>query len=133
MNTNRDFLVIVDCKNGTVVEKRPIRFFNTDRNVSNLFIKLVIPIYVENDVVEYAELENASDYEVTLNVIAPNNELKTIKSTLLSEGLIFTIDFPISFTDAVGVYLCEFIISTMVNGIEEILNVTSLVSVVGVE
>ena len=121
MNTNRDFLVIVDCKNGTVVEKRPIRFFNTDRNVSNLFIKLVIPIYVENDVVEYAELENASDYEVTLNVIAPNNELKTIKSTLLSEGLIFTIDFPISFTDAVGVYLCEFIISTMVNGIEEIL------------
>lgn len=121
MNTNRDFLVIVDCKNGTVVEKRPIRFFNTDRNVSNLFIKLVIPIYVENDVVEYAELENASDYEVTLNVITPNNELKTIKSTLLSEGLIFTIDFPISFTDAVGVYLCEFIISTMVNGIEEIL------------
>ena len=121
MNTNRDFLVIVDCKNGTVVEKRPIRFFNTDRNVSNLFIKLVIPIYVENDVVEYAELENASDYEVTLNVIAPNNELKTIKSTLLSEGLIFTIDFPISFTDAVGIYLCEFIISTMVNGIEEIL------------
>lgn len=121
MNTNRDFLVIVDCKNGTVVEKRPIRFFNTDRNVSNLFIKLVIPIYVENDVVEYAELENASDYEVTLNVITPSNELKTINSTILSEGLIFTIDFPISFTDAVGVYLCEFIISTMVNGIEEIL------------
>ena len=121
MNTNRDFLVIVDCKNGTVVEKRPIRFFNTDRNVSNLFIKLVIPIYVENDVVEYAILENASDYEVTLNVIAPNNELKTIKSTLLSRELIFTIDFPISFTDTIGVYLCEFIISTMVNGIEEIL------------
>lgn len=121
MNTNRDFLVIVDCKNGTVVEKRPIRFFNTDRNVSNLFIKLVIPIYVENDVVEYAELENASDYEVTLNVITPNNELKIIKSTLLSRELIFTIDFPISFTDTIGVYLCEFIISTMVNGIEEIL------------
>ena len=91
MNTNRDFLVAVDCKNGSVVAKRPIRFFNTDKNTSNIFIKLVIPIYVDNDLVEYAELENASNYTVILHVKKPNGNLRTMTATLLEEGL-FLVD-----------------------------------------
>ena len=120
MNTNRDFLVIVDCKNGTVVAKRPIRFFNTDKNTSNIFIKLVIPIYVDNDLVEYAELENASNYTVILHVKKPNGNLRTMTATLLEEGL-FLVDLSDDYININGDYTCEFRIHTTVNEVEEII------------
>ena len=120
MNTNRDFLVIVDCKNGSVVAKRPIRFFNTDKNTSNIFIKLVIPIYVDNDLVEYAELENASSYTVILHVKKPNGNLRTMTATLLEEGL-FLVDLSDDYININGDYTCEFRIHTIVNELEEII------------
>ena len=119
MNTNRDFLVIVDCKNGSVVAKRPIRFFNTDKNTSNIFIKLVIPIYVDNDLVEYAELENASNYTVILHVKKPNGNLRTMTANLLEEGL-FLVDLSEDYINVNGDYTCEFRIHTTVNEVEEI-------------
>ena len=119
-NTNRDYLVVVDCKNGSVVAKRNMKFFNSDKNTSNIFIKLMIPVYADDDLVEYADLENASDYTVILHVKKPNGNLRTMTATLLEEGL-FLVDLSDDYININGDYTCEFRIHTIVNELEEII------------
>lgn len=119
-NTNRDYLVVCDVKNSTITIKRQLKFFNTDRNTSNIFIRLVNQIDVDENIKDYVNIENAKDYSVSMRVVKPNNELKTINAVLLEEENLFRIDLPVEYTDIVGTYMCELVTRTVVNNLEEL-------------
>lgn len=119
-NTNRDYLVVNTVKDSTISIKRALKFVNTDRNTSNIFIRLVNEIEVDENIKDYVDIEDAENYSVSMRVIKPNNELKTIGATLLVEENLFRIDLPQDFTDIVGTYACELVVRTEVDGVEEI-------------
>ena len=120
LNTNRDYLCIIDVKNGTVVAKRPLKFITTDRNTMNIFVKLVVPIfYVDDDLIEYADMENASNYQVIMHTKKPNKNVLTTYAVYLTEGL-FQLNLDENYINVSGVYSCEFAIHSTVNDTEEI-------------
>lgn len=119
LNTNRDYLCIIDVKNGTVVAKRPLKFITTDKNTMNIFVKLVVPIYVDDDLIEYADMENASNYQVIMHTKKPNKNILTTSAVYLTEGL-FQLNLDENYINIGGVYSCEFAIHSTVNNIQEI-------------
>ena len=119
-NTNRDYLIICDVKNSTLVINRPIKFYITDKNTSNVFIKLVTQIEQDGSIYKYVEIENANNYEVTMRIIKPNGEVKSIIASRLEEGAIYQVDLQEDCKNIIGTYTCELLISTTVNGVQEL-------------
>ena len=74
-NTNRDYIVICDVKNSKLTLYRPIKFYITDKNTSNIFIRLVTKIENDSGVTEYVDIEPASNFVVTMRIIKPDNEV----------------------------------------------------------
>ena len=119
-NTNRDYLVVCDVKNSGVTIARPMNFYVTDKNTSNIFVKLVTQIITDYGIKEYVDIENATDYTVTLRVIKPNNETKSIVANELIDGSIYQIDLAEDYKDMDGTYKCELLIGTSVSGRQEL-------------
>lgn len=120
-NANRDYAIVYDVKNSSLVLSRPLIFYITDKNTSNIFVKLVAKITTEENVSKYVDIENASNYVVTMRVIKPNDERKTITGYQHEPGSVFQFDLTSDFIDMPGLYLCELLISTTVNGRQELI------------
>lgn len=119
-NANRDYLVICDVKNSKITIARPMNFYVTDRNTSNIFVKLVTQITTDDGIKQYVDIENATDYTLTLRVVKPNNETKSVVASELIDGSIYQIDLAEDYKDMAGTYKCELLVSTTVNGRQEL-------------
>ena len=120
-NANRDYVIVYDVKNSSLVLSRPLIFYITDKNTSNIFVKLVTKVSVENGIDRYTDIENASNYVLTMRVIKPSNEVKSLEATQHEEGSIFQFDLTEGFKDIPGKYICELTISTIVNSRQELI------------
>ena len=119
-NTNRDYVVVNDVKSGQIAIKRALKFYVTDKNTSNIFIKLVETRVDENGIYQFVELEPANDYEVSLRIVKPDNSTKTIRAAIMKDKEIFQVDLPNDCIDIKGKYSCEVLVSTTVNSIQEL-------------
>ena len=120
-NANRDYAIVYDVKNGLIVLSRPLIFYITDKNTSNIFVKLVTRVNVGNGIDQYTDIENASNYVLTMRVIKPNNEVKSLEATQHEEESIFQFDLTEDFKDIPGKCICELTISTIVNSRQELI------------
>ena len=120
-NTNRDYAIVYDVKNSSLVLSRPLNFYITDKNTSNIFVRLVTIVDVGNGIDQYTDLEPASNYALTMRVIKPNNEVKSIEATQHEPESIFQFDLTEGFKDIPGKYICELTISTIVKGRQELI------------
>ena len=120
-NANRDYAIVYDVKNGSLVLSRPLNFYITDKNTSNIFVRLVTRVSVGNGIDQYTDIEQASDYVLTMRVIKPNNEVKSLEATQHEEGSIFQFDLTEDFKDIPGKYICELTISTIVSSRQELI------------
>ena len=118
-NANRDYAIVYDVKNSLLVLSRPLIFYLTDKNTSNIFVKLVKRVIVGNGIDQYADIENASSYVLTMRVIKPDDEVKSIIATQHESESIFQFDLTEDFKDIPGKYICELTISNIVNGRQE--------------
>lgn len=124
-NINRDYLVIADLKNGKITSPT-MSFYNTDKNIANLFVKLQITMSTNPNITGFVSKEEANDYNVKLTVIKPKTtmlvELEGViqDNSVVGNGAVYLFDMPKNFTDQVGSYICELEITCMVNGREEI-------------
>ena len=120
-NTNRDYAIVYDIKNSSLILSRPLVFYTTDKNTSNIFIRLVTKTNIGNGVDQYTDIENASNYILIMRVIKPNDEVTSTRATQREPGSIFEFDLTENFKDIPGTYICELMISTMVNSRQELI------------
>ena len=120
-NANRDYVIVYDVKNSLLILNRPLNFYLTDKNTSNIFVKLVTRVIVGDGIDQYTDIENASNYILTMRVIKPNNEIKSIQATQHEPESIFQFDLTEDFKDIPGKYICELTISTMVSSRQELI------------
>ena len=120
-NANRDYAIMYDIKNSSLILSRPLVFYITDKNTSNIFVRLVTRITVGDGIDQYTDIENASGYILLMRTIKPNDEVINIKATQREPESIFEFDLTEGFKDIPGIYICELMISTIVNGRQELL------------
>ena len=120
-NANRDYAIVYDVKNSLLVLSRPLNFYLTDKNTSNIFVKLVTRVIVGDGIDQYTDIENATNYILTMRVIKPNDEIKSVQATQHEPESLFQFDLTEDFKDIPGKYICELIISTIVNGRQELI------------
>ena len=120
-NANRDYAIVYDVKNSSLALSRPLVFYITDKNTSNIFVKLVTRVSIGNEIDRYTDIENASNYVLTMRVIKPSNEVKSIEATQHEEESIFQFDLTEDFKDIPGKYTCELTISTIVSSRQELI------------
>ena len=118
-NANRDYAIVYDVKNSLLVLSRPLNFYLTDKNTSNIFVRLVTRVIVGNGIDQYTDIENASSYVLTMRVIKPDDEVKSLTATQHESESIFQFDLTEDFKDIPGKYICELTISNIVNGRQE--------------
>ena len=120
MNINRDYLVMLNVKNGNIASPK-MYFYNTDINTSNIYVQLVI----KENLLNVSPIENATDYKIKVNIVKPNNVIKIIDGALVNEEeSIFEFDLPEDCINLSGVYKLEFVVSGIVSKREE--KITSL-------
>lgn len=120
MNINRDYLVMLNVKNGNIASPK-MYFYNTDINTSNIYVQLVI----KENLLNVSPIENATDYKIKVNIVKPNNVIKIIDGALVNEEeSIFEFDLPEDCINLSGVYKLEFVVSGIVSEREE--KITSL-------
>ena len=120
MNINRDYLVMLNVKNGNIASPK-MYFYNTDINTSNIYVQLVI----KENLLNVSPIENATDYKIKVNIVKPNNVIKIIDGVLVNEEeSIFEFDLPEDCINLSGVYKLEFVVSGIVSEREE--KITSL-------
>ena len=120
MNINRDYLVLLNVKNGNIASPK-MYFYNTDINTSNIYVQLVI----KENLLNVSPIENATDYKIKVNIVKPNNVIKIIDGALVNEEeSIFEFDLPEDCINLSGVYKLEFVVSGIVSEREE--KITSL-------
>ena len=120
-NANRDYAIVYDIKNSSLVLSRPLKFYITDQNTSNIFVRLVTKVSVGDGIDQYTDIEEASSYALTMRVIKPNNEVKSIEATQHEPESIFQFDLTEDFKDIPGKYICELTISTIVSERQELI------------
>ena len=120
-NANRDYAIVYDVKNSSLTLSRPLVFYITDKNTSNIFVKLVTRVSIGNEIDRYTNIENASNYALTMRVIKPSNEVKSIEATQHEEESVFQFDLTEDFKDMPGKYTCELTISTIVSSRQELI------------
>ena len=118
-NANRDYSIVYDVKNSLLVLSRPLNFYLTDKNTSNIFVKLVTKVIVGDGIDQYTDIQNASGYVLTMRVIKPDDEVKSLRATQHELESIFQFDLTEDFKDIPGKYICELTISNIVNGRQE--------------
>ena len=119
-NTNRDYLIVCEVKNSKITIARQLNFYITDKNTSNIFIRLVNRIENDNGISSYIDIENATAYNVTLRIVKPNNETMSIEATQLESEALYQVDLGDDCKNIAGPYKCELLITTTVNGREEL-------------
>ena len=122
MNINRDYLIINDVKKSNVtLNNGGMFFYITDKNTQNMFVNLVINVSDNELIQKYANIENAEDYTLTMNIIKPDNTCKIVEGKLRDkEKAIYEFDLKEDCVDKVGIYTCELLTKCTINGHEEI-------------
>ena len=122
MNINRDYLIINDVKKSNITLGNGSMFFYiTDKNTQNIFVNLVINISKNELIQKYANIENAEDYTLTMNIVKPSNTYKVVKGKLHDkENAIFEFDLKEDCCDEIGTYKCELLTKCNINDHEEI-------------
>lgn len=120
-NANRDYAIVYDVKNSSLALSRPLVFYITDKNTSNIFVRLVSRISIGDGIDQYTDIENATSYVLTMRVIKPNNEVNSIEATQHEEASIFQFDLTEDFKDIPGKYICELTISNIVSERQELI------------
>ena len=122
MNINRDYLIINDVKKSNVkLDNGSIVFYITDKNTQNIFVNLVINVSNNDLIQKYANIENAEDYTLTMNIVKPSNTYKIVEGKLHDkEKAIFEFDLKEDCCDEVGTYKCELLTKCNINDHEEI-------------
>ena len=114
-NINRDYLVTVNAKTAEIKAPSDMKFFMTDELTCNIFFQLVFESSNDLMVNTYAPKQKANFYYLTLRVVKPNNEPKTIQATPLDEHYtMFVADLPTDFVNIPGIYECELFIDTKI-------------------
>ena len=122
MNINRDYLIINDVKKSNVkLDNGSMFFYITDKNTQNIFVNLVINVSKNDLIQKYANIENAEDYTLMMNIVKPDNTYKIIEGKLHDkEKAIFEFDLKEDCVDKVGTYRCELLTKCNINDREEI-------------
>ena len=116
-NINKDYIITVDVKKASVKYSSAMTFYITDKKTSNIFCQLVINESNNELIKKYAPIENASDFNILLRVVKPNNEPKEIEFTLLNQlDAFFMVDLTQDFKDYEGTYKCELFVDCMIDG-----------------
>ena len=128
MNINRDYLIINDVKKSSITLNNGSMFFYiTDKNTQNIFVNLVINVSNNDLIQKYANIENAEDYTLTMNIVKPSNTYKIIEGKLHDkEEAIFEFNLNEDCCDEIGTYRCELLTKCNINGHEEITTSNSL-------
>lgn len=105
-NINRDYLIKLNVKTSTY-QAPSIYFYNTDVATSNIYVQLII----HETLLEVTPIEQASNYRIKVNIIKPNNVVKTLYGTLVNEeDSIFEFNLPEDCTNLSGTYHLEFMV-----------------------
>ena len=122
MNINRDYLIINDVKKSNVkLDNGSIFFYITDKNTQNIFVNLVINVSKNDLIQKFANIENAEDYTLTMNIVKPSNTYKVIEGKLHDkENAIFEFNLNEDCCDEIGTYRCELLTKCNINDHEEI-------------
>ena len=122
MNINRDYLIINDVKKSNIkLDNGSIFFYITDKNTQNIFVNLVINVSDNEIIQKYANIENAEDYTLTMNIVKPSNTYKVVEGKLHDkENAIFEFDLKEDCCDEIGTYKCELLTKCNINNHEEI-------------
>ncbi len=122
MNINRDYLIINDVKKSNIrLDNGSMFFYITDKNTQNIFVNLVINVSNNDLIQKYANIENAEDYTLTMNIVKPDNTYKIIEGKLHDkEKAIFEFNLKEDCVDKIGTYKCELLTKCNINDHEEI-------------
>lgn len=105
-NINRDYLIKLNVKTSTY-QAPNIYFYNTDVATSNIYVQLI----VHETLLDVTPIEQASNYRIKVNIIKPNNVVKTLYGTLVNEeDSIFEFNLPEDCTNLSGTYHLEFMV-----------------------
>ena len=116
-NLNKENIITVDVKNATVKTEGSMSFYVTDIKTCNIYCQLVINESKSTLVKNYAPIENAEDFSITLRLIKPNNEPKELSFSLLNQvEAFFYVDLTDEYKDHAGTYKCELFVDCLVNG-----------------
>ena len=122
MNINRDYLIINDVKKSSItLDNGSMFFYITDKNTQNIFVNLVINVSNNDLIQKYANIENAEDYTLTMNIVKPSNTYKVVEGKLHNkEKAIFEFNLEEDCCDEIGTYRCELLTKCNINDHEEI-------------
>ena len=105
-NINRDYLIKLNVKTSTY-QAPNIYFYNTDVATSNIYVQLI----VHETLLDVTPIEQARNYRIKVNIIKPNNVVKTLYGTLVNEeDSIFEFNLPEDCTNLSGTYHLEFMV-----------------------
>ena len=105
-NINRDYLIKLNVKTSSY-QAPNIYFYNTDKATSNIYVQLI----VHETLLDVTPIEQASNYRIKVNIIKPNNVVKTLYGTLVNEeNSIFEFNLPEDCTNLSGTYHLEFMV-----------------------
>ena len=121
-NINRDYLIVNDVKKSNItLDNGSMFFYITDKNTQNIFVNLVINVSNNDLIQKYANIENAEDYTLTMNIVKPSNIYKVIEGKLHDkEKAIFEFNLSEDCCDEIGTYRCELLTKCNINDHEEI-------------
>ena len=128
MNIDRDYLIINDIKKSNVkLDNGNMFFYITDKNTQNIFVNLVINVSDNNLIQKYANIENAENYTLTMNIVKPDNDYKIIEGKLQDkEKAIFEFNLPENCVDKIGSYKCELLAKCNIDDHEKIITSNKL-------
>lgn len=110
---DRKDLLSADLRNRIISIKGTIKYYNTDKNIAYIYMKLVTEN--EDGAEKTIQKEEASNYTIKLNIKKPDNQLKELIGVLSDDLVdetcaIYKFTLISEFTDQVGDYICETVI-----------------------
>ena len=117
-NLNKENIIEVDVKNATVTTKGSMKFYVTDIKTCNIYCQLVTNKSETPQLIQdFAPVENAEDFKVTMRLIKPNNEPKELDFIELKDSdAYFYVDLTDEYKDQAGIYKCELFVDCTVSG-----------------
>lgn len=117
-NLNKENIIEVDVKNATVTTKGSMKFYVTDIKTCNIYCQLVTNKSETPQLIhDFAPVENAEDFRVTMRLIKPNNEPKELDFIELKDSdAYFYVDLTDEYKDQAGIYKCELFVDCTVSG-----------------
>lgn len=109
---DKKYVLTINLEDSTITYPLNMSFFNTDKNIANLYVK----VQYRDEVIKYISKTDAVNYNIKLTVIKPkSNNLKEVQGVITNDFeedyAIYKFELPSEFTDQVGSVVCEFLIT----------------------